>query len=615
MTRGWVAAALYGVILAALLAWPRPRPALPPPRPPAVAVTPPSPSPSPQWMVGRIPGVDVADLETELQRIRGLSFVHKVPAAIQTREQLRQFLTHDPDEEPPAQEWATLRVFGLIPPKFDVQKFKLDLLTQQVGGYYDPRTRRFNVIEGNTGMSWLSQQLAGFIGYDVTSIVTIHEMDHALDDQHFDIRRMEERLAKAHDDDRTLGVQGLLEGDATWVMLDYALQHMPMGVSLDTMSEEQMDFTMRQASGQAVDALKSIDGQAVPLVYTRMLIFPYFTGMRFIHHLYRLGGWPLVNLAWSDPPDTTQQLMHPERYSGTRAFPLELHWKPAAGVFKENTLGEFLITVFLEQHLHDAMDDVAQHWDGDRYRIFKHGGRLSLWWMTAWDDAVAARRFETAVRTAFKTMPNRLPGAWKVERRGLRVGVMYGGAGPGMWSATARRPTHATQVHLSEGGPSSIGQMLFGPHPSPDFVRRGPEWVSPGAKVAVRFPSGWDVASRGLPGHLLLRADGPRMVALLLWTVSAPDLGATLDMASGSFLDTAKRTGMGVETVHGETVQWAEYRGVARDWKAPARLRWLVVNRPGTALVLGMVWPEARQAQAVPLMRDIEQSLRPYAGK
>lgn len=424
----YLAAALGVLVLA--LAVPPPVAVAPPPRPSPAPVEAPTPPRVARWIRGTIPGVDPADLEEDLQKLRGLDFRRVVPAAMQDKQALLHFLSSDPDQAPADVEYASLRVFGFVPPGFDVRKFRLELLESQVSGYYDPRTKRFNVVSQGAGPSWLGLSLVGhLLGFDPQAIITIHEMDHALDDQHFNLLAMEKVVKPYHDDDRELALEALFEGDATWIMMDYAMQGMPGGIGLDFMDEGRLQAWRDQSADAADSSLKEVNGHPVPLFFRRTLIFPYFDGMRFIHH-FRLMGWNAVNRVWRAPPVSTQQILHPEKYPFV--VPRRLRWpaplRPLAGwqPVEENTLGEFLTTVFFEQASGDPGWQLAAHWRGDRYRIYRHGHALALAWASEWDSPEAAGTLSDRVRAAFAHMPHRLAGMLQVTRRGTRVDVIYG---------------------------------------------------------------------------------------------------------------------------------------------------------------------------------------------
>ncbi|MHB2015948.1 MAG: hypothetical protein ACYCW6_03270 [Candidatus Xenobia bacterium] len=361
----------------------------------------PAPTPAPaRWIAGSIPGIDAADLETALMEERDLKFRRVVPARVHDRETLRRFLVTDlKHDENPGQETAVLEAFDFVPPRFDLMKFQVDLLTQQIAGYYDPRTGCFNVIDEPGVFGHLGSLLNGLLGIDERRIVTIHEMDHALDDQYFQLKRLQDRVKAEHNDDASLALQALVEGEATWIMMADAQRGGLLELSRTRMTalRERMDLAM---AASAID----VDGRPAPLFFQRSLLYPYQYGLYFVHFLRTFGlGWQPVNDAWADVPTTTQEILHPERYMGTRdapdrivfTSPFKAHdgWEAV----DENTLGEWQLRLFLEQHTGQQHAELAAHWHGDRYRVYRHGETLGLVWVTVWDAAAAAAEFARLV--------------------------------------------------------------------------------------------------------------------------------------------------------------------------------------------------------------------------
>src|SRR4030095_462220 len=98
-----------------------------------------------------------------------------------------------------------LKKLGLVPADFQYAPFIVKLLTEQVAGYYDPRVQRF--------------YLADWIELEGQKPVMAHELTHALQDQHFNLRRFEDW--PKGDSDAELAVHALIEGDATLAMTLY----------------------------------------------------------------------------------------------------------------------------------------------------------------------------------------------------------------------------------------------------------------------------------------------------------------------------------------------------------------------------------------------------------
>src|SRR6266480_4220796 len=145
----------------------------------------------------------------ETSEIRELAILRPVKSGAQSRTEIERMLIKNLNEEmTPAEMHATevsLRKFGLAPSDFEYRPFIIKLLTEQVAGYYDSKTREFHLAD------WL--ELEG------QKPVMAHELTHALQDQHFNLRRFEKW--PHGDSDAELAVHALIEGDATLAMMLY----------------------------------------------------------------------------------------------------------------------------------------------------------------------------------------------------------------------------------------------------------------------------------------------------------------------------------------------------------------------------------------------------------
>ena len=117
----------------------------------------------------------------ETSELRELSILKAVKSGAQSRTEIEHMIIKNLDEEnTPAESHAAeavLKAFGLVPPDFDYRAFLIKLLTEQVAGYYDPKVQQF--------------YLADWIELEAQKPVMAHELTHALQDQHFNLRRFE----------------------------------------------------------------------------------------------------------------------------------------------------------------------------------------------------------------------------------------------------------------------------------------------------------------------------------------------------------------------------------------------------------------------------------------
>ena len=137
-------------------------------------------------------------------RLRGLEPKAPIAKGIKSRTEISQYLNEmvqkEYSEGELQEEGRLLRKLGLIPASLDYKTFTLKLLTEQIGGYYDPDKKTFFIA------SWLP--------VEEQKPVMVHELTHALQDQYFDVNKIIDQDRKRNNDDVTLAHQAVLKGTA-----------------------------------------------------------------------------------------------------------------------------------------------------------------------------------------------------------------------------------------------------------------------------------------------------------------------------------------------------------------------------------------------------------------
>jgi hypothetical protein len=280
------------------------------------------------------------------------------------------------EQTTPAEMHATelvLKKLGLVPPEFQYGPFIVKLLTEQVAGYYDPRVQRF--------------YLADWIELEGQKPVMAHELAHALQDQHFNLRRFE-KWPKG-DSDAELAVHSLIEGDATLAMTLYMAKN-PL-VALAFVRSIATSNTASEHFKQAPRALRET------------LLFPYEQGSEWASRIYKRGGWSLVSASFTKLPQSTEQILHPDKYLSYEA-PVKINLPELRGSLgpgwkklDADVNGEWSFYLILDQFLNAPAESkrAAAGWAGDRYAFYEgpKAGESLLVQMTAWDSENDAREF------------------------------------------------------------------------------------------------------------------------------------------------------------------------------------------------------------------------------
>ncbi|HKY44253.1 MAG TPA: hypothetical protein VJM50_14300, partial [Pyrinomonadaceae bacterium] len=212
----------------------------------------------------------------ETSELRELSILKEVKSGAQSRDEIQRMIVKNLDRDTtPAEMHAAevfLKAFGLAPRDFAYRSFLIKLLTEQVAGYYDPKAQQF--------------YLADWIELEGQKPVMAHELTHALQDQHFNLKRFE-NWPKG-DSDAELAAHALIEGDATLAMTLYMAKNPLIALAF-----------MRSLGG--MEAASEQFKQA-PRALRESLLFPYEEGSQWATQLYKRGGWELVSEAFSKLP-------------------------------------------------------------------------------------------------------------------------------------------------------------------------------------------------------------------------------------------------------------------------------------------------------------------------
>jgi len=343
------------------------------------AVTPPTKSSKSQSQADFIATAD--EVLAQMSKITGLELRSPLKKSLRSREEIRAYVIKQMNEDrTPAERYADARsaeALGLIPKGFDVDKFLVNVLTEQIEGLYDPKTHEFFIAD------WSPPE--------DQRMVMAHELTHALQDQHFQIE-VWARAARPNDD-AELAREAFLEGSATAAMADYLM--LPTGRSLKDLPE--FDASIFVSDQADTPALKN-----APPFLKDSLLFPYLHGLNFSAALLRDSGWAGLPGIFARPPVSTQQILHPELYKAGKV-PATVSLPQLGDILgdkwaklDENLVGEFGWLEIFKQFLDtDRGRSLATAWDGDRYILYeqKDTKKLLLGIRVHLDSEVHAARF------------------------------------------------------------------------------------------------------------------------------------------------------------------------------------------------------------------------------
>lgn len=338
---------------------------------------------------------DLTKLGTEAARLRGLSY-RPVKSSVVTQKQAADYVLRLLDQElEPKRTMARelfLKSLGLLPRKSTIRGVLGKLYAGQVRGLYDPGKKVYLVVRDTEPTQ--DAALAASLGLDATDMYAVHELGHAIQDQHFDLDAISRRVTPNLD--QAFAAQTLIEGDASLLMMDYSMGK--LGLDLAGLPLQGLDF---QGLAGADPALAS-----TPPFFREYVTGPYMQGLTFVSALRTRGGWKAVDAAFRNLPASSEQVFHPEKYLNKSDPPktVRLATLPKAfGNFKalaDDTAGEVTVRVLCSQAGADMT--AAEGWGGDRFRAFFDGKQGFVIWVTVWDTVRDAKEFEGLIKTVRK---------------------------------------------------------------------------------------------------------------------------------------------------------------------------------------------------------------------
>ena len=338
----------------------------------------------------------------ETSKIRELPILQPVKSGAQSRAQIENMLVKNLYEQMTTAEMHATEVayrrFGLAPANFEYRPFIIKLLLEQIAGYYDPMTREF--------------YLADWLELETQKPVMAHELTHALQDQHFNLRRFQKW--PHGDSDAQLAAHSLIEGDATLAMMVYMAKNPLVALA----------FTRSLNTGVSTEQFNQ-----APRALRESLIFPYLQGSQWATSVYKRDGFAGLSKAFTNLPLSTEQILHPEKYfayekplkitlpdvssllnkaegpneRSTVSLRPSLSTQPSAlstsgwHRIDSDVNGEWGYYLLLDQFLKSPAESrqAAAGWAGDRYDVYEGAepGQSMIAQTSVWDTETDAREF------------------------------------------------------------------------------------------------------------------------------------------------------------------------------------------------------------------------------
>ena len=357
-----------------------------------------------------VPSARIRALAARVESARELRFLAPVRAEEVESAGVPVLLARELDRLTPPEQMrrdeTLAEALGLLPEGVDLRALLLGWEAESIAGFYTQTARRLYVVQG-----------AAAAGSGEQSAVLVHELGHALQDQHTPL--IEATIGIRANDDLLFAIGAFLEGDALWTELRDEAQ--TSGFPAPSAAEFAARFD--------VDAP---EGDGVPRLLRESFLRQYPLGYALAHELVERGGVAALTAALSDPPLTSEELIHPERYlERSRRRPLALFPEatdgfapePGCALVATTSYGELGLSVWLAEGAIDAAmtQRVADGWDADRAWLLDCPRGPVVAWLIQLDGEDDARELEgVAPRAGWPARPGLASPAY-VERRRLRV--------------------------------------------------------------------------------------------------------------------------------------------------------------------------------------------------
>ena len=316
--------------------------------------------------------------------IRGLtnrdSFERRLVSSDELRQMLEDNLAENADDIEIADRLYSL--LGIVEPGSSLEDLLLDVYTNIVVGLFDTDENVLFVVADADEFT-LSNELT-----------VAHEVTHALQQQHFNIRDI--RDPYEDNSDRVRAITALIEGDASLVDLIYRLR---------VFNDAQREQHLEESQSADISAYR-----AAPAFIQRTVAFPYFEGANFAIYLFQqYGDFTAIDAAYEALPESTEQILHPELLG--LDSPREIAMPDLADSLGDgwsevdrDVMGELFIAALLEGALAPDMAAIAAAgWGGDAFLLLEGpSGDEALASVSVWDSEEDAAEFSSALMEYFQ---------------------------------------------------------------------------------------------------------------------------------------------------------------------------------------------------------------------
>jgi hypothetical protein len=316
---------------------------------------------------------EITRLIAATEELRQLAFIEPPNVVVVSPEELAQRVMDQLEEdlEDIEADEDLYKLLGLFPHDSDLRETLTALYGEQVAGYYDGEAEELVVPIRQDDFSSLEEA------------TVVHELTHALTDQHFDFHQRFIDLLDSDRFDEASAYQAVIEGDATLVEIFYI---------------RQLSFEEQQEFFEEMLEIDSAIYDAVPQFLQDSLVFPYDRGFVFVQGLYDSGGFGAINAAYTNPPLSSEQIIEPFDFGRDEPIEVVLPELVIDGYEEayQSTWGELGFRLMFDQVL-DGDDPAADGWGGDAYRLYTSGEEVLMIMLYRGDTSDDAEELASAL--------------------------------------------------------------------------------------------------------------------------------------------------------------------------------------------------------------------------
>lgn len=314
------------------------------------------------------PGVDqavheqlvarIGELAVATQTLRGLAYIQLPVVSILSPEHFAE------------------RLAGVVASELDPDRLALDEATYRLLGQYDSppsiasAIRDLYTAEGATAFydGAAAEIVIDGTRAELTPLeesIVVRALAWSLLDQYHDVAGRLSDLERIGGEDATDAFRTLATADAVATQLRY----------LQGLSEEQRIAAALQAAESAPAAVERL-----PAVVRAQLALPSEAGVSFVDGIIAAGGFAALDLAYDPPPETTEQILHPDRFAiaePVREVPELAVEVDGYSTVDDGTYGEWRLRLLLLEAIEPGLlTQTASGWGGDAHQLLLNGDEM-----------------------------------------------------------------------------------------------------------------------------------------------------------------------------------------------------------------------------------------------